>query len=93
MAIHGLETDYVITDDENEFLTTYLYAIEEWTEYELYILGNTFVNRDKLYRALPSHKKRAELVFLNLILILIERKKFYHASYFIRLVRKPKVVY
>ncbi|EFQ56860.1 hypothetical protein HMPREF9176_1005 [Streptococcus downei F0415] len=43
MAIHGLETDYIITDDENEFLTTYLYAIEEWTEYELYILGNTMM--------------------------------------------------
>ena len=98
VAILGLDPEYIITNDEIEFLTTYLYGIEEWTEYELYIFGNTmivlsdsdliflgkaFVNRDKLYCVLPSHKKNAEIVHLNLILILIERKKFYHANYFI----------
>lgn len=98
VAIHGLDSDYVITNEEIEFLTTYLYSIEEWTEYELYIFGNTmtilsdkdliflgkaFVKRDKLYCALPSHKKNAEIVHLNLILILIEHKKFHHIDFFI----------
>lgn len=98
VAIQGLDPDYVITDDEIEFLTTYLYSIEEWTEYELYIFGNTmtilsdndliflgeaFVERDKIYCTLPSHKKNAEIVHLNLILILIERRKFHHVNYFI----------
>lgn len=103
VAIQGLDPEYIITNDEIEFLTTYLYGIEEWTEYELYIFGNTmivlsdsdliflgkaFVNRDKLYCVLPSHKKNAEIVHLNLILILIERKKFYHANYFIESIER-----
>ena len=102
-AIQGLDPEYIITNDEIEFLTTYLYGIEEWTEYELYIFGNTmivlsdsdliflgkaFVNRDKLYCVLPSHKKNAEIVHLNLILILIERKKFYHANFFIESIER-----
>lgn len=102
-AIQGLDPEYIITNDEIEFLTTYLYGIEEWTEYELYIFGNTmivlsdsdliflgkaFVNRDKLYCVLPSHKKNAEIVHLNLILIFIERKKFYHANFFIESIER-----
>lgn len=96
--IYSLDSSFVITNEEKEFLTSYLYAIEEWTEYELYLFGNTlfilsdddliflgkaFVERDKLYRELPEHKKRSELVLINLILILIEHRNFYHASYFI----------
>ncbi|EHI74111.1 MutR family transcriptional regulator [Streptococcus criceti] len=98
VVISTIEPSYQITDDEKEFLTSYLYAIEEWTEYELYLFGNTmivlsdedlvflgkaFVERDKLYRSLASHKRNAELVLLNLILTLVERKKFYHANFFI----------
>ncbi|WP_019780547.1 Rgg/GadR/MutR family transcriptional regulator [Streptococcus sobrinus] len=97
-ATYTLDSTYEITSEEKEFLTSYLYAIEEWTEYELYIFGNTlfilsdedliflgkaFVERDKLYRNLPAHKSRAELVLLNLTLILLEHRNFYHASYFI----------
>lgn len=96
-AIYSLDSSFEITKEEREFLTTYLYAIEEWTEYELYLFGNTlfilsdedliflgkaFVERDKLYRELPEHKQRAELVLVNLILILIEHRNLYHASYF-----------
>ncbi|WP_165209764.1 Rgg/GadR/MutR family transcriptional regulator [Streptococcus tangpeifui] len=97
-TVHSLDSSLEITNEEKEFLTSYLYAIEEWTEYELYLFGNTlfilsdddliflgkaFVERDKLYRELPEHKKRSELVLINLILILIEHRNFYHASYFI----------
>lgn len=97
-AVYSLDSSFEITTEEKEFLTSYLYAIEEWTEYELYLFGNTlfilsdddlvflgkaFVKRDKLYRELPEHKKRAELVLINLILILIEHRNFYYASYFI----------
>lgn len=103
VTIHLLDTDYIISDDDKNFLTTYLYNIEEWTEYELYIFGNTmsilssddliflgkaFVERDKLYISLPSHKKNAELTFLNLILILLERKKLYQAIYFVENLEK-----
>jgi len=89
VAIHSLD---------NGSLTNYLYEIEAWTEYELYIFGNTmsilsdsdliflgkaFEERSKLYSSLTSHKKSAEIAFLNLILILIERKEIYYVRYFI----------
>ncbi|AWN61152.1 Rgg/GadR/MutR family transcriptional regulator [Streptococcus sobrinus] len=96
--IYSLDSSFEIANDEKEFLTTYLYSIEEWTEYELYLFGNTlfilsdddliflgkaFVNRDKLYTELPEHKKRAELVLINLILILVEHRNIYYSVYFI----------
>lgn len=95
VAIHSLDNSYTITDEDKEFLTRYLYEIEAWTEYELYIFGNTmsilsnndliflgkaFEERSRLYSSLTSHKKSAEIAFLNLILILIERKAFYIKS-------------
>ncbi|EQC68154.1 Positive transcriptional regulator, MutRfamily [Streptococcus sp. HSISB1] len=76
IAIHNLDSSYEITDEDKEFLTSYLYEIEEWTEFELYIFGNTmsilpetdlvflgkaFVERDKLYQSLTSHKKMQKL--------------------------------
>lgn len=55
---------------------------------DLIFLGKAFVERDKLYISLPSHKKNAELTFLNLILILLERKKLYQAIYFVENLEK-----
>ena len=97
VAIHSLDNGSLITDEDKKFLTNYLYEIEAWTEYELYIFGNTmsilsdsdliflgkaFEERSKLYSSLKSHKKSAEIAFLNLILILIERKEIYYVRYF-----------
>lgn len=98
VAIHSLDNGSLITDEDKKFLTNYLYEIEAWTEYELYIFGNTmsilsdsdliflgkaFEERSKLYSSRTSHKKSAEIAFLNLILILIERKEIYYVRYFI----------
>ena len=98
VAIHSLDNGSLITDEDKKFLTNYLYEIEAWTEYELYIFGNTmsilsdsdliflgkaFEESSKLYSSLTSHKKSAEIAFLNLILILIERKEIYYVRYFI----------
>lgn len=97
VAIHSLDNGSLITDEDKKFLTNYLYEIEAWTEYELYIFGNTmsilsdsdliflgkaFEERSKLYSSLTSHKKSAEIAFLNLTLILIERKEIYYVRYF-----------
>ena len=97
-AIHSLDPNYEIADEDKKFLTDYLYAIEEWTEYELYIFGNTmailsdadliflgkaFAERDKFYLSLPQHKKTAELTFLNIIFALIDREEFYYTTFFI----------
>ncbi|MGT2837030.1 Rgg/GadR/MutR family transcriptional regulator [Streptococcus macacae] len=103
VAIHTLDNSYVISDEDKEFLTNYLYSIEEWTEYELYIFGNTmiilsnndliflgksFIERNKLYISIPINKKNAQIALLNLIMILIEGKELYHATYFINHLEK-----
>lgn len=74
--IYNLDPTYVIPEEETNFLTSYLYEIEEWTEFELFIFGNTmsilsesdliflgkaFVDQDKLYQSLTSHKKMQKL--------------------------------
>lgn len=97
-AIHSLDPTYEISKEDKKFLTNYLYGIEEWTEYELYLFGNTmsilsdadliflgkaFAERDKFYLSLPQHKKTAELTFLNIIFALIAREELYYTAYFI----------
>lgn len=103
VAIYTLNHSYSISAADIEFLTTYLYSIEEWTEYELYLFGNTMVilsvndliflgkaliERNKLYISIPNNKKNAQVALLNLILVLIEGKEFYHATYFINHLEK-----
>lgn len=40
-ALHSLDKSYPLTEEDSEFLTTYLYAIESWTWFELYLFCNT----------------------------------------------------
>ena len=42
-AIHSLDKSYLLEEEDREFLTTYLYAIESWTWFELYIFCNTML--------------------------------------------------
>ncbi|MFM1610405.1 Rgg/GadR/MutR family transcriptional regulator [Streptococcus mutans] len=98
-VIHDLNPEYIISDDDKDFITTYLYSIEEWTEYELYIFGNTlqvlsdsdliflsksFIERDSLYLSIPNNNFRTQLVVLNIIFVLLERKKDYCVHYFMK---------
>lgn len=97
-SIYSLDKSYQIEDEEIEKLTKYLYEIEEWTEYELYLFGNTlsllsdsdlvflgkeFVKRDRLYHSISTHLNSAKLTLLNLISVLIERRMFYYVTYFV----------
>ncbi|WP_445785718.1 Rgg family transcriptional regulator [Streptococcus equinus] len=96
-AIYALDTSYEIKEDDKQFLTQYLYSIEQWTEYELYLFGNTMsilsdadliflgralAERNEFYLSLPQHKKAAQLTFINIILALIERNQLYYTTYF-----------
>ncbi|MGT2924313.1 Rgg family transcriptional regulator [Streptococcus caviae] len=98
-AIHNLKPEFIISDQDKEFIAAYLYSIEDWTEYELYIFGNTlqvlstndliflgkaFTERDSLYLSIPNNKYRTQLVFLNIIFVLLEREQRYDADYFMK---------
>ncbi|MBP2619956.1 Rgg family transcriptional regulator [Streptococcus panodentis] len=96
--IHFLDRSFEIKKEEVEFLTSYLYGIDEWTEYEIFLFGNTlsllsnsdlvflgkeFVKRDKFYRSIPTHQTAAKLTLSNLIFVLIERREFDYVTYFL----------
>lgn len=96
-AIYSLDSSYEISEDDKQFLTHYLYSIEQWTEYELYLFSNTmsilsdadliflgraFAERNEFYLSLSQHKKVAQLTFINIILVLIEHQQLYYTNYF-----------
>lgn len=98
-AIYNLDSNYIVSQDDIELLTTYLYDIENWTEYELYIFGNTLdilsdsdliflgktlIERDSLYLAIPNNRYRCQIVLLNLIFSLLQREQNYYADYFMK---------
>ncbi|QEY06923.1 Rgg/GadR/MutR family transcriptional regulator [Streptococcus ratti] len=103
VALFNLDKSYQVPDDDKKLLVNYLYAIEEWTTYELYIFGNTmtalsnedliflgkaFIERDKLYSSIPTHKLLSQQTFQNLSLVLLERREFYYTRYFISHLRQ-----
>ena len=43
-AIYALDPSYEIKEDDKQFLMQYLYSIEQWTEYELYLFWKHHVD-------------------------------------------------
>ncbi|EMY83977.1 Rgg family transcriptional regulator, partial [Streptococcus pneumoniae] len=96
-ALHSLDKSYPLTEEDSEFLTTYLYAIESWTWFELYLFCNTMPflsNQDLIFLStslLEKSKEFKELVhnrwymksgYLNIISELMERKLFSYIPIF-----------
>ena len=96
-AIHSLDKSYLLEEEDREFLTTYLYAIESWTWFELYLFCNTMPflsNQDLIFLStslLEKSKEFKELVhnrlymksgYLNIISELMERKLFSYIPIF-----------
>lgn len=98
-AVYDLDSTNTICKEDIELLTKYLYSIENWTEYELYIFGNTlhilsesdliflgkaFIERVSLYLSIPNNKFHSQLVLLNIIITLLYKKQGYYADYFMK---------
>ena len=98
-AVYDLDSTNTICKEDIELLTKYLYSIENWTEYELYIFGNTlhilsesdliflgkaFIERASLYLSIPNNKFHTQLVLLNIIITLLYKKQGYYADYFMK---------
>lgn len=96
-ALYDLDSSYTVSEEEIELLTKYLYGIENWTEYELYIFGNTLhilsdndliflskslIERDALYLSIPNNRHRTQLVLINIVFSLLERNQWYYAKLF-----------
>lgn len=96
-AIHSLDHSYKLEESDRAFLTDYLYAIESWTWFELYLFCNTMPfleNQDLLFlatsllekseefRSLLQNKLYLKGIYLNVISDLMERKLFKHIPIF-----------
>lgn len=105
-AIYSLDHNIEVQDSEKKLLTEYLYGVEEWTEYELYLFGNclsilsnedliflgkAFVERDKVYRTLSHHRKVSHITFLNIIMTLLERRELFYVRFFIEKLEKTLI--
>lgn len=97
-AIHQMDTSYALSQEDSEFLTEYLYSIENWTSYELYLFGNTLpflsdldllflskelVARSNLYLKLKNYRSALKGTYLNIISELLERKQVQHLDFFV----------
>lgn len=102
-AIGDIKSEDLVSDKEKELITDYLYSIEAWTEYELYIFGNTlqvlsdsdlvflskaFIERDAVYLNIPNNRYRTQLVIINIIFVLLERNQMYYADFFMNHLEK-----
>lgn len=96
-ALHSLDHSYNLEEDDRVFLTDYLYAIESWTWFELYLFCNTMPfleNQDLLFLATSLFEKSDEFhelvqnkfylkgIYLNVISDLLERKLYKHIPIF-----------
>ncbi|MEW4354673.1 helix-turn-helix domain-containing protein [Streptococcus pneumoniae] len=96
-ALHSLDPAYVLLESDKVFITEYLYAIESWTWFELYLFCNTmpfFSDQDLLFLGQELLRKSEEFCnllqnklymkqgLLNLISEMMERKQFQYVSIF-----------
>ncbi|MGT2926303.1 Rgg/GadR/MutR family transcriptional regulator [Streptococcus cuniculipharyngis] len=83
--------------EERERVTHYLYSIEDWTNYELYVFGNTipflsdedivflgkeFLPKVVLYGELPDMRRKVKQILINLISEFVDRDIYYYVDYF-----------
>ena len=88
-AIHSLDQNYEINIEDRKVLVDYLFSIESWTWFELYVFGNTMTlisdedllffgdqlaERTKDYNFLKHNLSSLKLTYINLIGELILRK-------------------
>lgn len=88
-AIHSLDQNYERNIEDRKVLVDYLFSIESWTWFELYVFGNTMTlisdedllffgdqlaERTKDYNFLKHNLSSLKLTYINLIGELILRK-------------------
>lgn len=102
-ALFSLDANFRFSEEDKQFLVEYLYGIEEWTSYELYIFGNctkilstddliflskAFLERHQTYLSLSHFRKMAHVTFLNIILAFLERRQLFYVDFFMQKLEK-----
>lgn len=86
-AIFVCDPSKKISQKDIEFLSDYLFSIEEWGNYELwlfgnalfilspeslYLLGSEVINRTHFYKTSEENKRRVDITILNIVSALLE---------------------
>lgn len=102
-AIHSLDQKYERNIEDRKVLVDYLFSIESWTWFELYVFGNTMtlisdedllffghhlLERTKEYSFLTHNLNSLKLTYVNLIGELISRKIYKQVPLFINELEK-----
>ena len=102
-AIHSLDQNYERNIEDRKVLVDYLFSIESWTWFELYVFGNTMTlisdedllffghhlsERTKEYSFLTHNLNSLKLTYVNLIGELISRKIYKQVPLFINELEK-----
>lgn len=63
-ALHSLDSSYILKEGDKQFITAYLFAIDSWTWFELYLFFNTMPllsDQDLLFLSTALLEKSQEL--------------------------------
>ncbi|EKU17959.1 transcriptional activator, Rgg/GadR/MutR family, C-terminal domain protein [Streptococcus intermedius BA1] len=63
-ALHSLDSSYILKEEDKQFITAYLFAIDSWTWFELYLFFNTMPllsDQDLLFLSTALLEKSQEL--------------------------------
>ncbi|NQI34424.1 Rgg/GadR/MutR family transcriptional regulator [Streptococcus suis] len=98
VALAALDGRTDFDEEDRKFLSDYLFAIEEWTSFELYLFLNAqtllndhmivsllseLKNKSKSYRNLRKHRDYLKKILINSVGEMIEREKYSLAEEFL----------
>ncbi|HFI0028461.1 TPA: Rgg/GadR/MutR family transcriptional regulator [Streptococcus suis] len=98
VALASLDGQSDFDEEDRKFLADYLFAIEEWTSFELYLFLNAQMllndnmivrllselkNKSKSYRNLRRHRDYLKKILINSVGEMIEREKYGLAEEFL----------
>jgi len=98
--------DYQVSKGDIEFLTDYLFSVEEWGRYELWIFTNSvnlltletletfaseMINRTQFYNNLPENRRRIIKMLLNVVGACIEDNHLQVAMKFLNYIDNTKI--
>ncbi|MFI3086497.1 Rgg/GadR/MutR family transcriptional regulator [Streptococcus sp. 2022WUSS037] len=98
VALAAIDGQSDFDEEDRKFLADYLFAIEEWTSFELYLflnaqmllndnmivsLASELKNKSKSYRSLRRHRDYLKKILINSVGEMIEREKYGLAEEFL----------
>ncbi|WP_117283135.1 helix-turn-helix domain-containing protein [Streptococcus intermedius] len=96
-ALHSLDSSYILKEEDKQFITAYLFAIDSWTWFELYLFFNTMpllsdqdllflstalLEKSQQFQQLMQNKLYLKKGLLNVISELLERGYYRYVPLF-----------